>query len=321
MAFTSSAGWSNLPQGNFVPEIYSKNVLMFFRRAAVAEAVTNTDYFGEISEFGDTVHIIKEPTMTVSPYTRGKTVQVQDLDDEELTLTVDQANYFAFAVDDIEDKQAHLNWESLATSSGAYSIKNEYDKNVLNYMENQVASGEDAVTANTIGSDSTSNASGLGATSGHIDLGFAAGEITPLQLMNRMQRLLADNDVPEENLWFIASPEFYEILGDEDSKLISFDYVKDSDSKLRNGRVSEGTVRGFKLYKTNNAPGVSSGATSNADTVMAGHMSSTATASQIAKTETLRSERFFGDVVRGLHLFGRKTLRANAMVKAFWDAD
>lgn len=321
MAFSSSAGWSNLPQGNFVPEIYSKNVLMFFRRAAVAEAVTNTDYYGEISAFGDTVHIIKEPTITIAPYTRGKTVQVQDIDDEELTLTIDQANYFSFAVDDIEDKQAHLNWESLATSSGAYTIKNEYDKNILNYMEDQVAAGEDFVSANTIGSDSTSNASGLGATSGHIDLGFAAGEITPLQLMNRLCRLLDDQDVPEENRWFIGSPEYYELLGDEDSKLLNFDYVKDSDSKLRNGKVANGQVRGFELYKTNNAPGVSSGATTNADVVMCGHMSSTATASQIAKTESMRSERFFGDVVRGLHLFGRKTLRANAMAKAFWDAD
>lgn len=43
MAFSASAGWQNLPNGAFSPVIYSKNVLKFFRRAAVAEAITNSD--------------------------------------------------------------------------------------------------------------------------------------------------------------------------------------------------------------------------------------------------------------------------------------
>ena len=67
MAFQVAAGWNNLPNGNFVPEIYSQKVQKFFRRASVVEAITNTDYYGEISEFGDVVHIIKEPTITVAP--------------------------------------------------------------------------------------------------------------------------------------------------------------------------------------------------------------------------------------------------------------
>lgn len=67
MAFQVAAGWTNLPNGNFVPEIWSQKVQKFFRRASVVEAITNTDYYGEIAEFGDTVHIIKEPTITVAP--------------------------------------------------------------------------------------------------------------------------------------------------------------------------------------------------------------------------------------------------------------
>ena len=66
MAFSTAAGYGNLPSGNFVPVIYSQKVLKFFRRASVAEAITNTDYSGEIENFGDTVNIIKEPTITVN---------------------------------------------------------------------------------------------------------------------------------------------------------------------------------------------------------------------------------------------------------------
>ena len=100
-AVATASGHNNLPRGNFVPEIYSKTVLKFFRRAAVAEAITNTDYYGEISSYGDTVHIIKEPTITVSDYARGTQLNTQALDDNEDTLLVDQAKYFQFVVDDI----------------------------------------------------------------------------------------------------------------------------------------------------------------------------------------------------------------------------
>ena len=61
MAFQSAAGHSNLPNGNFSPVIYSKKVQMAFRKSSTVQDITNSDYFGEISAFGDSVKIIKEP--------------------------------------------------------------------------------------------------------------------------------------------------------------------------------------------------------------------------------------------------------------------
>ena len=55
MAFPSAGGYANLPSGNFTPEIFSQKVLKFFRRASVVEDITNTDYAGEIDNYGDTV--------------------------------------------------------------------------------------------------------------------------------------------------------------------------------------------------------------------------------------------------------------------------
>ena len=95
MAISSSAGYTNLPSGNFLPEIYSQKVLKFFRKASVVEDITNTDYTGEIENFGDTVRIIKEPTISVSSYARGSAVNTQDLADDEIQLTIDKANAFA----------------------------------------------------------------------------------------------------------------------------------------------------------------------------------------------------------------------------------
>ena len=42
-------------------------------------------------------------------------------------------------------------------------------------------------------------------------------------------------------------------------------------------------------------------------------MSSTATASHIANTEVVRDTDSFADIVRGLHVFGRKVLRSGAV--------
>jgi len=299
MVFSVAAGHTNLPNGAWVPTIYSKKVLKFFRKASVAEDVTNTDYFGEIANMGDTVKIMNEPSITVSDYFRGTKVIPQDLDDTESTLTVDQGKYFAFKVDDIEAKQAHINWEALSTGSAAYALKDSYDTAILLYMSGQTPSGND-----------------YGSTGTPIDVGYAAGEISPLNVMTRLSRLLDDGNVPEDNRWLVAKPLFWEVMADENSKLMGVDFTGDSSSKLRNGRVTDGLIRGFKCYKSNNAP-----LDTAVNVVLAGHMSSTATASQIAKTEMIRDGDSFADIVRGMHVYGRKTLRTAALARCIYSVD
>ena len=115
----------------FVPSIYSKKVLNFFRKASVVEAITNTDYAGEISAYGDSVKIIKEPVISVSAYTRNTDTTQTMLTDQELSLVVDQANAFKFIVDDIETNMSHVNFKEVATSSAAYALKDAYDAAVL----------------------------------------------------------------------------------------------------------------------------------------------------------------------------------------------
>lgn len=304
MAYQSAAGWSNLPQGNFSPAIFSKRAQIAFRKVSVIQAITNTDYFGEIAEFGDTVRIIKEPDITVSAYSRGTQVVAQALDDDELTLVVDQGNYFAFEVDDIEKKHAHIGWTSMAADRGGYKMKNAMDGEVLTYMDSQIPSGQQS-----------------GTEASPATMALSGATYTPLGLLNRFQRQLDENDVPEENRWLVGSPHFYELLGDENSQLLSSDYST-TQNIVRNGRISDGLVRGFEVYKSNNLGVVGTGSTATSGTngtwVMAGHMSSTATAEQITKVEGIRSQNSFADITRGLHVYGRKVLRTDAIVGSLW---
>ena len=108
MAFGSASGYSNLPNGNFSPVIYSQKVQKSFRNSSVVEDITNTDYMGEIANFGDSVRIIKEPEITVSSYLRGTSVTAQDLSDADFSLVVDQVNYFMFKIDDTKRPTATL---------------------------------------------------------------------------------------------------------------------------------------------------------------------------------------------------------------------
>ena len=300
MAVGRAAGYDNLVNDAFMPAIYSQKVLKYFRRSSVVEAITNTDYAGEIENFGDTVKIIKEPSITVSAYTRGSTVNAQDLTDTEITLVVDQGNYFAFKVDDIEERQAHLNWEALATSSGAYALKKQYDYNVLS----------------NINSNASTDTTNLGAASSAISCN--TGDECA-NLVSTAARLLDEADVPEDGRWCVAPPQFYEILRQADAKLMDASVTGESMSALMNGAVTARKVHGFTLYQSNAIAVGSTGSdstatfgpssTSGETNVLFGHMSAVATASHIAKTEVVRDPNSFADIVRGLHVFGRKVLR------------
>ena len=323
MAFNSASGYNNLPSGNFAPQIFSQKVLKFFRRASVAEDITNTDYTGEIENFGDTVNIIKEPTITVSGYTRGSVVNTQDLADDQITLTVDQANAFAFKIDDIEERHSHVNFEALATSSGAFSLKRKYDANILQSLSDG---------AGIAGADDASLSGGL--TTTNTSLGTASSPINVetddagINLMLLMARVLDDQSVPEENRWFVAPPIFYEKMFQAGNKIAEVQVTGDASSNLRNGLATPGTLAGFSCYKStalNSTAGTDqvtlSGVATDAseNVILAGHISSTATASHIAKTEVVRSTESFSDVVRGLHVFGRKVLRPEALVRGVID--
>ena len=298
----------------FLPKVYSKQVLNFFRKSSVAEAITNTDYAGEISGYGDTVRIIKEPVITVYQYERGADVTKTALTDQEVSLVVDTANAFKFIVDDIETNMSHVNFRDVATSSAAYALRDAFDAGVIATM----FAGVSAATPNHIlGSDNATDlAAGTFDGTGNLDIGFGSSEHDPIDVLSRMARLLDEQNIPEEGRWFLASPEFYEILVQSSSKLLSVDYNAGQGS-IRNGLVSSGKLRGFDMYKTNNIAATSSAA----GQCLAGHMSATATAQTITSTEVIRDPDSFGDIVRGLHVYGAKVLRPDAMVSAFYGID
>ena len=352
MAFQAAAGWTNLPNGNFSPVIYSKKVQLALRKSTVVGDITNSDYFGEISAQGDTVKIIKEPEVSVSAYARGTQITAQDLTDEDFSLVIDKANYFAFKTDDIESQHSHVNFMDLATNRAAYRLADQYDQEVLGYLSGykQSANHVNADTVNTTTSGtvavSTAGTDELLASMklsrpsfGNLTTAGSVGDsipvaarlpgatalptsyVSPVMIINRMGRLLDQQNVDKAGRWLVIDPIMMEILMDEDSRFLNADFG--DSGALRNGLAIQ-NWNGFRVYVSNNLPAVGGGAGTVGDSaqatdfgvIVAGHDSAVATAEQINKTETYRDPDSFADIVRGMHLYGRKILRPEALTIA-----
>jgi len=340
MAFATATGYGNLPNGNFSPVIYSKKVQLAFRKSSVVEAVTNTDYAGEIASHGDSVTIVREPTITINNLERGTTLATQDLTDTSFTMVVDKANYSQFTLADIEVAHSHLNFMDLASDRAGYDLRDAFDAEVLGYMSGWKTPGawvRNTTTSGTVantgaGTDELLAANKLDITDfGGSDLGVAgevtsipiaagggAGAITsPLAILNRINRKMDEANVATDGRYCVISPILAEILMDEDSKLINADFG--GSDEIRNGKLPA-KIRNFTIYVSNNLPYVgnldtaaAAGSETNFGVMVAGHDSAVAVADQIAKVETFRSPDTFSDVVRGMQLYGRKVLRPEAL--------
>jgi len=144
--------------------------------------------------------------------------------------------------------------------------------------------------------------------------------VSPLQVISRMARLLDQQFVDSNGRWLVVDPIFVEMLKDEDSRLLNADF---GGSGLQNGLVLN-NLHGFKVYVSNNLPKIGTGPgtagfanqNNNFGVLVAGHESAVATAEQITKTESYRDPDSFADIVRGMHLYGRKILRPEAIATA-----
>jgi hypothetical protein len=245
-----------------------------------------------------------------------------------------------------------VNFMDLATNRAAYRLADQHDQEVLGYLSGykQSALHDNADTVNdqvngtkadsTAGSDELLAANKLKkgdfgnittTSAGDHSIPVAARlpgatalpteYVSPVMLINRMGRLLDQQNVDKGGRWIVIDPVMMEILADEDSRFLNADFG--DAGGLRNGLVIN-NWNGFRVYVSNNLPVVGTGpattGTANQNTnygaIVAGHDSAVATAEQISKTETYRDPDSFADIVRGMHLYGRKILRPEALVTA-----
>jgi len=337
--------------GNFSPIIYSKQAQIALRRAAVTNAITNNSYFGEIANQGDTVRIQKEPDVTVNALQRHTGISVEKLDDSDFSLTIDQANYFAFKMDDIEEQFANVDFTSLAADRAAYKMADAMDTDVLSYLSGHTTAGA-FITTTSGDAQGTAGLTGELFTANHLDAtdfgnltisgsatagdsvplaprlpgatALSATTVSPLTVLARMARKMDTQNVDARGRWVVLDPVFVEMLKDEDSRMLNGDF---GGSGLQNGLVLN-NIHGFRVYVSNALPAAGTGAgtsgttaqSTNYGVIVAGQDDAVASAEQINKVENYRDPDSFADIVRGMHLYGRKILRPEALLTARYNA-
>lgn len=273
----------------FIPEVWASQLLIALQNQYVFAqgGVINRDYEGDISEYGDTVHIGSLSAPTVSTYTKNVTaIAPATLTTTDQTLLIDQAKYFAFEVDDIDARQVRNDGDLM--SKAAYLSAQELVKVTDAFLSNLFVTQAGAIL--TAQDAATADAAYL--------------------LVRNLRVKLDKANVPDMGRFLIVSPEFYAlILGD--ARFIDASQYG-STAPIMNGEV--GKVVGFSVVVSNTIPAGTAGTGPEVSNfVVAGHSMAVTFADQINKIEAYRPQDSFSDALKGLHMYGAKVVRPEAL--------
>lgn len=265
-----------------IPSLWSGSILASLRKSLVYGNLVNKDYEGEIKDKGSSVKIIGIGSVTVKDYTKDTDMDApESLTDSESILTIDQAKYFNFQVDDVDAAQASVKLRETATEEAGYSLADAYDRYIAGLYTGVNAD-------NIIGSDITPKVpTKTDAYDYLVDMGV------------KMDKA----NIPRVGRWVVVPPWFYGLLLKNDQ------FIKaDAAKTVLSAQVGMGA--GFNVYISNNVPNT----TGTKYKIIAGTNRAISVADQIVKTEFYRPEKRFADGVKGLHVYGGKLIRPSGIV-------
>lgn len=295
----------------FIPTLWASKINKAFYAQTVFGDITNTDYAGEISGMGDKVIIANSPTVSIGDYTIGSTLTYERPPVTTTELVIDRAKSFAYKVNDVEAYQAKPDYVSEFADAAANQMKVVIDADVLQSVYNDPQA---ANKGNTAGAKSGTIALGaVGGTNGSLALKIVpgtagAGEANVFDAITRLSATLDEANIPETDRWIIITPSFRQKLIQSGQALALIQ--GGNESQYRNGKI--GMLDRFSVYVSNQLKQVTEG-TAKLDYILAGHKSALCFASQMTKVETLQDPNDFGSLLRGLNVYGFKTVKPAAL--------
>lgn len=302
MSFPVSAGRPNY-SGNFIPEIWSGKLIENFYDATVLAAISNTDYEGEIRNMGDTVNIRTTPEITIKTYVKGQTLSVENPDKPKLQLVIDKGEYFACVEDDVDKVQADINLMDTWSKDASERMKIKVDQRVLTDILPDIAAANKGASAGRISGNINLGTTGTPAA---LTKDGASSTIPVLDYLVDMGTVLDEANCPEAGRFVVIPAKMAGMIKKSDLRDASLS--GDGTSILRNGRL--GMIDRFTVYVSHNLS-VSSGKYS----IIAGHKMGFTFASQMTNMETIRSETTFGNIIRGLQVYGYKVVKPEALAQ------
>ena len=309
--------------GAFIPTLWSGKLLAKFYQNTMLSEISNTDYEGELKNQGDTIRIRLAPSISISDYTVGQNLSYEVPTPIFQDMQVNKGKYFGVQVNDVLAYQSDMNLMNMFTEDAAKQLKIAIENEV--FFNNMVTEGPAAANE--------------GATAGAISAAYNLGtDVTPIDQATpenvlkgilRMSTVLDEQNVPEDGRWLVISPYDRHLL--MQSNIAQAYFTGDAQSTIRSGKI--GMLDRFTVYVSNLLPrgaagkalvaGLTDPATGGAVAsakarrlMVAGTKAAMSFAMTVNKTEPLRNQTDFGDIVRGLAVYGRKTVKPEALVTA-----
>jgi hypothetical protein len=283
--FPAAQGYAQIPNGYFVPEIWSGNMLKNYYEQALASEICNHNYEGEIKDKGDKVIIRRDPEVEIRQYYKGLKLETQSVEDEGLEFVIQRGVYFNFPVDDIDRRQSDVPWIQKVTDNASIKIKNHIDRQLFSDVYADVASGNQVWNNVSMDADDALDLM--------VDIGVA----------------MDDNFVPDDGSRWVLVPNWLKGLIKKNPNFLDASKMGDGKSMLRTGFI--GTIDRTKVYGTTNLH-----QDSGYDYILAGHPDAITYATQITKTEKLRNPSTFGDIIRGLQVYDWKVVQPTLLFYA-----
>jgi len=302
-----------LSLNSFIPTLWADTILSALQKNLVYGALFNTDYEGQIQQMGDSVKINAIGDITISNYTKDTSIgSPQSLTDAQTMLLINQAKFYNFAIDDVDQMQAQPQVMSEALRWAGYRMADTMDQFYAGFYL-------DAASTNLIGSSSSFTPVVAGTSAN------AGGGSTAYDLLVKLGQLLTQSLVPKTGRWCVVPPWVSTLLA-QDVRFTGFG-TDASRATIATSNIDNGTgdsaylgrIRGMAVYESVNAPhlGGTAGASGSQDVVMAGHSMAITKAEGLVKTEAYRPPDRFSDAVKGLCLYGAKTVRPYAVAAAY----
>lgn len=290
---------------NMIPQVWAASLLraLYTQLVYAQPQIINRDYEGDIANAGDTVRINMIGDVSIFDYAKNVDLPAPEtLTDAQLSLKVDQAKAFNFQIDDIDKMQTKPKAMGEATTRAGYGLRKVIDSFIAGLYV-------DIPAANMIGTD----ASPITGTWG------TAGSLFYDRLVD-LGTLLDNNDVPDTGRWVVIPPwaqgymlkdsRFVGFGTDFNSKLLMAGFNGGQIQAPPNAGVSPiGQAAGFDIFKSNQVPQTSA----LKYKIIAGHNMAWSFAAQLTEVEGYRPEKRFADALKGLTVYGAKTVRPNCL--------
>ena len=299
---TDYVDYSSTGTSKWIPAVWSGTMVEKFYEATVAAEIANTDYEGDISGQGDTVIIRTTPDIVVAPYTHGEELEYQLPESPNVTLNIDQALTFQFAIDSIDKFQTDIDLLSDWTEDASRRMKIAVDRDCLSYA---------AANAGQVGDNA-------GAISGSVDLGVTGTPVSltandVIEWVTNLALVLDEDNVPDDERFLVLPARAVQLI--KNSPLKDASLAGDAQSIVRNGMV--GMLDRFTVYQSNLLPaGVNGGLAAGEFSVLAGHRSAMTFAGQIMddKLVHMLNPKSHGELIRGLMVYGREVIKPESIV-------